>query len=124
VGSEVEVNEAIGSGTGGFRVMGTGHELRGCSAVEGRKRGVALLGSDLRVENCVANRNGGDGLTGSGMNWHLAGNQAVGNGGDGISVRGRGVVDGGSNRGSDNGRTETSVRPTVQCEISGRPCQP
>ena len=114
-------NRAERSGDIGFSIMGAGHTVAECMAVEGHKAGVHLQAAQLDVRGCRATDNAGNGIEGLGNHWQMEGNQALRNIGDGITVRGVGLVDAGGNRGVDN-QGQQRARGAVQCAISGTPC--
>lgn len=113
---------ADGSGNAGFTIQGSTHLVTDCVANGNRKEGVKLRGTSHRVTGCVATSNGKGGIVAMGTGVRVATNEARSNGGDGLFVRGTACVDGGGNRGSENGGAGIESRK-VQCEVCGSACR-
>lgn len=109
----------------GFKMMGMGHRLIGCSATGASDAGLRFWGMNIHIRDCAASDNAGDGISGYGMDLQLSGNHATDNGGEGVLVDGlvRQVQDQGGNSGSGNQGLKRSG-PAVQCAIAGQPCLP
>ena len=152
-GYALDGTRASGNGRYGFKLVGMGAHVGGGIGNEARANGMDgfwLLGGMHQVVGATAAGNGGDGLVGTVVHTLFAGVHADANGrsglvasGSGLVVRdstatanrtfgiwvmGRGVEDGGGNRGADNAglmgpsghlseMMSTMMAPLVQCRI-------
>src|SRR5438552_33261 len=152
-GYALDGTRASGNGRYGFKLVGMGAHVGGGIGNEARANGMDgfwLLGGMHQVVGATTAGNGGDGLVGTVVHTLFAGVHADANGrsglvasGSGLVVRdstatanrtfgiwvmGRGVEDGGGNRGADNAALmgpsghlsemmSTMMAPLVQCRI-------
>jgi hypothetical protein len=106
----------------GFKIMGAGHVIVDCLALDNKGDGLNLHGNGHEVNGCHALGNAKAGVTGMGAGLQVAGNEARDNAREGLELRGPRLTDAGGNRASGNGAAAAAT--TVQCAVNGAACKP